>query len=300
MKKDFEKKLTTKELEAFVKKQEQLDSKSGRDSIIMWSLLLIGIAGLFIVLRSSNLSHNSKSESISKKKISTNKNQIARAEVAIPILKEKSANTVVRIKGIKEASELIHFEVEGYQKNANYRFDFGDGIGRTMNAPIVKHAYQNPGKYDVKLVVSYKNETKVLYQNSITKYLFISSTSVYQNSKNKITEKSKIEKTNNPYIKGKIAVENFLINKSKNFPYIILRICQVYGENNIPTLFKQRSQTVLKDMYINKRIFLPQVKSNKWKMIGAHREDTPASNSGSVYTSQNDLIFKNDFEFDLL
>ena len=127
-------------------------------------------------------------------------------------------------------------------------------------------------KFDVVVNLICFNYTQIkrdynLYQNSITKYLFISSTSVYQNSKNKITEKSKIEKTNNPYIKGKIAVENFLINKSKNFPYIILRICQVYGENNIPTLFKQRSQTVLKDMYINKRIFLPQVKSNKWKMI---------------------------------
>ena len=168
MKKDFEKKLTTKELEAFVKKQELLESKSGRDSIILWSLLLIGIAGLFIVLRSNNLFHNSKNEQISKKKISTNKTQIARAEVAIPILKEKSKNNAVSIKGIKEAFEVINFEVEGYQKNANYKFDFGDGISRTMNKSTVKHAYQKPGKYAVKLLVSYKNETKVVYENLIT------------------------------------------------------------------------------------------------------------------------------------
>ena len=168
MKKNFEKKLTTKELEAFVKKQEQLDSKSGRDSIILWSLLLIGFAGLFVVLSSNNLFHNSKNEQISKKKISTNKAQIARAEVAIPILKDKTKDNAVSISGIKEAFEVINFEVEGYQKNANYKFDFGDGISRTMNKPVVKHAYQNPGKYDVKLVVSYKNETKVVYENAIT------------------------------------------------------------------------------------------------------------------------------------
>ncbi len=168
MKKNFEKKLTTKELEAFVKKQEQLESKSGRDSIIMWSLLLIGIAGLFIVLRSNDLFHNSKNESISKKKISTSKAQIARAEVAIPILNEKSNSPVVNISGIREASEIIHFKVEGFQKNANYKFDFGDDISRTMNKPVVKHAYRKPGKYDVKLVVSYKNVTKVLYENTIT------------------------------------------------------------------------------------------------------------------------------------
>ncbi len=168
MKKNFEKKLTTKELEAFVKKQEHLDSKSGRDSIILWSLLLIGFAGLFIVLSSNNLFHNSKNERVAKKKITTNKAQIARAEVAIPILKEKSENTLVNIKGIKEASELIVFEVEGYQKNANYKIEFGDGISRTLRSSKVKHAYRKAGKYNVKLIVSYQNQTKVLYQNPIT------------------------------------------------------------------------------------------------------------------------------------
>jgi len=169
MKKDLNKKLTTKELEVFVKKQEQLESKSGRDNIIVWSLLLIGIAGLFTVIRSNDtIFSNSKNERISEEKIQSSNAQFAEARVAFPILNQKSNNTIVSIKGIKEAAEVVTFEVEGFQKNANYKFDFGDGMERTLTHNIVKHVYRDPGNYNVKLIVSYKNETKVLFSKSIT------------------------------------------------------------------------------------------------------------------------------------
>ena len=72
MKKNFEKKLTTKELEAFVNKQEGLESKSGRDNIIIWSLLFMGIAGLFMVFQSNDhLFNNTKSEQISEEEFPT-------------------------------------------------------------------------------------------------------------------------------------------------------------------------------------------------------------------------------------
>lgn len=164
------KKLSTKELEAFIQKQEQLEIKSSRDSILVWSILLLGFAGLFIVLQSNNTFRNSKNEQISGKKPKTIKSKIAKAEVpsSLKITKEKSNMMNVNIKGIREASEVISFEVEDYQDNADYKLDFGDGIDRVLTSKKTKHAYKMPGTYEVKLLVTYNNTTKVQFQKTIT------------------------------------------------------------------------------------------------------------------------------------
>lgn len=130
-------------------------------------------------------------------------------------------------------------------------------------------------KFDVIINLICFNKSQVLrdyrlYKNKISKYLFISSTSIYQNSKHIINEESKTEKIKNRYIKGKLEAEKFLMNNTYRFPYIILRVCQIYGGNNIPSLFKKRSFTILKDMHLNKRIFLPRGCSNKWKIISVN------------------------------
>ncbi len=130
-------------------------------------------------------------------------------------------------------------------------------------------------KFDIVINLICFNKSQVigdyrLYKNKISKYLFISSTSIYQTSKHIINEESKTEKTKNRYIKGKVEAEKFLMNNTYGFPYIILRVCQIYGGNNIPSLFKKRSFTILKDMYLNKRIFLPRGYLNKWKIISAN------------------------------
>lgn len=130
-------------------------------------------------------------------------------------------------------------------------------------------------KFDIVINLICFNKSQVigdyrLYKNKISKYLFISSTSIYQTSKHIINEESKTEKIKNRYIKGKVEAEKFLMNNTYGFPYIILRVCQIYGGNNIPSLFKKRSFTILKDMYLNKRIFLPRGYLNKWKIISAN------------------------------
>jgi hypothetical protein len=74
----------------------------------------------------------------------------------------------------------------------------------------------------------------------------------------------------------------------------------VFSQNSNSISWSETDKITADDGAIEDYFGVSVALSNKWKMIGAHREDTPASNSGSVYTSQNDLIFKNDFEFDLL
>lgn len=127
-------------------------------------------------------------------------------------------------------------------------------------------------KFDIVINLICFNKSQVLrdyrlYKKKISKYLFISSTSIYKRNKNLINEDSELDNTKNKYIKGKLEAEKFLINNTDAFPYIILRVCQLYGNNNIPSLFKKRTFTILKDMYLNKRIFLPKGYTNIWKVI---------------------------------
>ena len=176
------------------------------------------------------------------------------------------------------------------KKIKSYRFDYYKNFIKVRKL-ITKY------KFDVVINLICFNSNQVkrdynLYKNSVSKYLFISSTSVYKNTQNVILENSKTEITKNPYIVGKLKAEKFLKNNTKNFPYIILRICQIYGEDNIPTLFKKRSFTVLNDMYFNKRIFLPYGTHNNWKII--HVNDL-ANIIIKIFFSSNNSIKKNIF-----
>lgn len=176
------------------------------------------------------------------------------------------------------------------KKIKSYRFDYYKNFAKVRKL-ITKY------KFDIviNLICFNLNQVKRdynLYKNLVSKYLFISSTSVYKNSQNVILENSKTEKTKNPYIVGKLEAEKFLINNTKNFPYIILRICQIYGEDNIPTLFKKRSFTVLNDMYFNKRVFLPYGVHNNWKII--HVNDL-ANIIIKIFFSSNNSVKKNIF-----
>lgn len=176
------------------------------------------------------------------------------------------------------------------KKIKSYRFDYYKNFAKIKK---ITTKY----KFDVviNLICFNSNQAKRdynLYKNSISKYIFISSTSVYKNIQNVILENSKTENTENTYIKGKIEAEKFLKNNTKNFPFIILRICQIYGEDNIPTLFKKRSFTVLNDMYTNKRVFLPYGVNNRWKLI--HVNDL-AKIIIKIFTSSNKNILNNIF-----
>ncbi len=153
---------------------------------------------------------------------------------------------------------------------------------RFKNIKFLKFNYYKNTKQLKKLIKKYKFDIVVniicfnlkhaerdyrLFKNNIKKYIFVSSTSVYKKTSKKISEDSEIELTSNNYIDGKIKAEKFFINETENFPFIIMRVCQIYGHNNIPTLFKKRSFSVLNNMFLNNKIILIKNYNNNWKMI---------------------------------
>ena len=87
------------------------------------------------------------------------------------------------------------------KKIKSYRFDYYKNFAKIKK---ITTKY----KFDVviNLICFNSNQAKRdynLYKNSISKYIFISSTSVYKNIQNVILENSKTETTDNTYIKGK-------------------------------------------------------------------------------------------------
>lgn len=89
-----------------------------------------------------------------------------------------------------------------------------------------------------------------LFKNyNLKKYFFISAAGIYKDTKKKIDENSKIDINNYIYLKDKAEAENYFLEKDKKnlFPTKIIRPSHIYDKENIPTLFKSRSFTFLKN-----------------------------------------------------
>ena len=109
-----------------------------------------------------------------------------------------------------------------------------------------------------------------LFKNyNLQKYFFISANGVYKSKKGFINVNDKLDSCNDDYIQDKINAENYLLSKKHLFPSKIIRLSHIYDEQNIPTLFRSRSFTILK-CFKNDGIFhLVSKKNNKWNIIHA-------------------------------
>ena len=95
----------------------------------------------------------------------------------------------------------------------------------------VDESVQNPEKYNEFNIEKGKIFLNTCFNNGLKKIIFSSSASVYGNPTNKkVTEEDTLNPLN-PYASTKLALENFLIDQSKNnkINYIILRYFNVAG-----------------------------------------------------------------------
>jgi len=62
----------------------------------------------------------------------------------------------------QEATIPVHFKVANFNKDATYHLSFGDGIVQELIQNTSAHVYKKPGRYEVKLEVTYRGERRVL------------------------------------------------------------------------------------------------------------------------------------------
>ena len=94
----------------------------------------------------------------------------------------------------------------------------------------VQESKMYPDKYWENNFIKTKQFIDLCEKRGIKKFIFTSSASVYQSSKNKHKENEELSEDNNMYARSKIACEKYLIQSKLN--WVILRLSNVYGKYN--------------------------------------------------------------------
>jgi nucleoside-diphosphate-sugar epimerase len=119
-------------------------------------------------------------------------------------------------------------------------------------------------------------------RKKILRYYFISSTSVYKETKSKISEQTKVYDGRWPYAKEKYKCERkFLQAYKKGFPVIIIRAGHIYSENTLPTPFVSSGYEYVSYLMKAKYAIIPFTLKKKWSLL--HTNDF-AKNFGKVLT----------------
>ena len=122
------------------------------------------------------------------------------------------------------------------------------------------------------------------FKKRIKKYYFISSTSLYKQTKNKINETSKTYDGRWPYAKNKYKCEKiFLKAIKKGFSADIIRAGHIYSKNSLPTPFPYSGYEYINFLINAKYAILPFSINSKWSLL--HNEDF-AKNFVKVLTSK--------------
>ncbi len=81
-----------------------------------------------------------------------------------PIRKRKNW---IKYSGVMETNANIQFKLNGYDGNAKYTFDFGDGTIKNCRSTKISHAFAKPGKYTVKVKVAYNNKVAEAWSETL-------------------------------------------------------------------------------------------------------------------------------------
>lgn len=74
---------------------------------------------------------------------------------------------LLQIGGSHEVGLPLSFNIDGYAANATYTLETGDGKTKQLDNGQLSHIYSSPGKYKVKLHVTYQGETKLACSKKI-------------------------------------------------------------------------------------------------------------------------------------
>ena len=142
-------------LDFFDKEDSNPKRKAFMEGINITILIILGCGGLYLC--SNLLLPKDPQNNFSK--ITANASAISNGTKKA---KSNPQNTIQKeqliIKGHREAGEKITLTVDGFNKKAKYRIDFGDDTRQTVTSKEVSHTYNKPGNYNILLTIGYQNE----------------------------------------------------------------------------------------------------------------------------------------------
>lgn len=136
--------------------------QSNLESLFLIILILIGLLGALYFLNPSNNPQNQSKEKESQ--IIDQPTQYTTTPGAGKArLASLKTNQHLLISRTREQGVPVIFEISGFNKNAEYVLDLGNGKTSKLKTKKAKYTYRTAGKYKVTLSIKYHGKTKTLH-----------------------------------------------------------------------------------------------------------------------------------------
>ena len=139
------------------------NEKNHRDKYIAMILVLIGVAGLYLII---NANKNPKPTSWEPDETSITSPAISNH--ALKTTTDQIPKKQLKLKGILEAEEPITFIIDSYDDKGAYFLDLGNGVVKEPKEKSIRYTYRHPGEYVIKLRVSFEGKTKLIHREAIS------------------------------------------------------------------------------------------------------------------------------------
>jgi hypothetical protein len=143
-----------------------------RNEILNGFVFMIGIAGFIVVfmLPRDGVFNNGKLE-----KSFSNSSQFASSSLALTQNTEDvepvdlMVENPISISGYYEAGEILKFELNTYKSDSKvgYVIHFGNGDSVEMSEKITSYVYPRAGKFEVKVMAKFQQESKEIFSDQI-------------------------------------------------------------------------------------------------------------------------------------
>ncbi len=150
----FNKQLEVK-LELLESENSRSRKKTFMEGINIMILIILGCGGLYIY--SNIIAHKEPPVNFSEFTSNTIVTNEEKTLDKSPIPNKIHTDQLI-IGGHPEVGEKITIAIDGYNKKANYKIDFGDGKNQAVKAKKISHIYKKAGIYTIQLSMSYQDE----------------------------------------------------------------------------------------------------------------------------------------------
>lgn len=140
-----------------VLEQKRKDRKAFMEGVNILVLILLGCSGLYLY---TNMASSKKSNT-HLSNMTANTALVAENSPPETIFSAKTSKDLkeqLLFEGNMVKGEQVSISFESFNKEVNYRIDFGDGQTKRMKSKTISHVYGEAGKFNLQLIINHKNK----------------------------------------------------------------------------------------------------------------------------------------------
>lgn len=143
------------------------------DAILLIIVIIIGVAGLFSVLKFSQDTNNTilnrPKTTVNTDNVSISEHTATPVKEQIPVSKQdKIQNATFTVLGEKEAGQKLTFSLQNTDPFVQYELQVGKSNKVTFKDKTLSYSFPRGGTFPIQLIATYQGKSKVIQNQNIT------------------------------------------------------------------------------------------------------------------------------------